>query len=139
VDDLDLDLALASLIAYREQLHRAPLTRDALSPLLREQGLMSVNENGVDEVTNGAILLFGKEPQKFLPHPGSLPPESSSTKRVCISQRKRGAFAPSLTRALLPAISFGFDLLLYVLCSIGDEWFLFTMGYVSWWNEYPGP
>jgi hypothetical protein len=25
------------------------------------------------------------------------------------------------------------------LCSIGDESFLFTMGYVSWWNEYPGP
>ena len=25
------------------------------------------------------------------------------------------------------------------LCSIGDETFLFTMGYVSWWNEYPGP
>lgn len=25
------------------------------------------------------------------------------------------------------------------LCSLGDETFLFTMGYVSWWNEYPGP
>jgi hypothetical protein len=25
------------------------------------------------------------------------------------------------------------------LCSIGQESFLFTMGYVSWWNEYPGP
>lgn len=23
--------------------------------------------------------------------------------------------------------------------SIGDESFKFTMGYVSWWNEYPGP
>jgi len=25
------------------------------------------------------------------------------------------------------------------LCLIGEESFLFTMGYVSWWNEYPGP
>jgi len=67
LEDLDFDLALASLTVYCEQLHRAPLTRDALLPLLREQGLLSVDENGVDEVTNGAILLFGKEPQKFLP------------------------------------------------------------------------
>lgn len=25
------------------------------------------------------------------------------------------------------------------LCTIGDEHFLFTSGYVEWWNEYPGP
>lgn len=25
------------------------------------------------------------------------------------------------------------------LCNIGDESYLFTMGYVSWWDEYPGP
>jgi hypothetical protein len=25
------------------------------------------------------------------------------------------------------------------LCTIGEEFFLFTMGYVSWWREYPGP
>lgn len=25
------------------------------------------------------------------------------------------------------------------LCTIGADSFLFTMGYVSWWNEYPGP
>jgi hypothetical protein len=25
------------------------------------------------------------------------------------------------------------------LCKIGDESYLFTMGYVSWWDEYPGP
>jgi hypothetical protein len=25
------------------------------------------------------------------------------------------------------------------LCTIADESYLFTMGYVSWWNEYPGP
>ncbi len=25
------------------------------------------------------------------------------------------------------------------LCTVGDEHFLFTSGYVPWWNEYPGP
>ncbi|MCZ2076307.1 MAG: hypothetical protein LC130_15070 [Bryobacterales bacterium] len=25
------------------------------------------------------------------------------------------------------------------LCTVGDESYLFTMGYVSWWDEYPGP
>jgi hypothetical protein len=24
-------------------------------------------------------------------------------------------------------------------CTVGDEHFLFTSGYVPWWNEYPGP
>jgi hypothetical protein len=25
------------------------------------------------------------------------------------------------------------------LCTVGGESYLFTMGYVSWWDEYPGP
>jgi hypothetical protein len=25
------------------------------------------------------------------------------------------------------------------LCTLGDETYLFTSGYVPWWNEYPGP
>jgi Prolyl oligopeptidase, N-terminal beta-propeller domain len=25
------------------------------------------------------------------------------------------------------------------LCTVGNESYLFTMGYVSWWDEYPGP
>jgi hypothetical protein len=25
------------------------------------------------------------------------------------------------------------------LCTVGDDHFLFTSGYVEWWNEYPGP
>ena len=65
--DLDLDLALATLTAYCDQLRRAPLTRDALLPLMREQGLLVANRDGNDEVTNGALLLFGQNPQRFLP------------------------------------------------------------------------
>jgi hypothetical protein len=67
LDDLDLDLALATLTIYCEQLHRAPLIREALLPLMREQGLLLRNNSGVHEITNGAILLFGKNPQRFLP------------------------------------------------------------------------
>jgi hypothetical protein len=67
LEDLDLDLALSSLTLYCEQLRRAPLTRDALYPLLREQGLLLANGNGQYEITNGAVLLFGKSPQDFLP------------------------------------------------------------------------
>ena len=67
LDDLDLDLALATLTSYCEQLRRAPLTREALLPLMREQGLLLRNGSGEDEVTNGAILLFAKSPQRFLP------------------------------------------------------------------------
>ena len=67
LNDLDMDLALASLTTYCEQLRRAPLTRDALLPLMREQGLLLRNEHGVDEVTYGAILLFGKNSQQYVP------------------------------------------------------------------------
>jgi hypothetical protein len=67
LDDLDMDLALVSLTAYCEQLRRSPLTRDALLPLMREQGLLLRNIRGEDDVTYGAILLFGKNTQQFVP------------------------------------------------------------------------
>lgn len=67
LQDLDLDLALSTLRRYCEKLRRAPLTRDSLLDLLREQELL-VNENGRDKVTVGALLLFGHNPQRFYPH-----------------------------------------------------------------------
>jgi hypothetical protein len=66
LDDLDLDLALSVLREYCVKLGRAPLTRETLIPLMREQGLV-VPEPGGDTVTAGAILLFGKCPQKLFP------------------------------------------------------------------------
>ncbi len=66
-DDLDLDLALSTLRVYCEKLGRAPLTREALLPLMREQGLLAGTEAGQDEVTKGAILLFGKNTQAIIP------------------------------------------------------------------------
>ncbi len=67
VEDLDLDLALSILREYCQKLGRAPLTREMLLTLMREQGLIVTN-SGNDKVTAGALLLFGKRPQDFFPH-----------------------------------------------------------------------
>lgn len=67
LEDLDLDLALLILREYCEKLGRASLTRETLLPLMREQGLL-VSEGGADNVTAGAMLLFGKKTQDFFPH-----------------------------------------------------------------------
>ncbi len=67
LDDLDLDLALSILREYCQKLGRAPLTREVLLTLMREQGLIVPN-SGNDKVTAGALLLFGKRTQDFFPH-----------------------------------------------------------------------
>jgi len=67
LDDIDSDLALSVLSDYCNKLGRSRLTRDTLLTLMREQGLV-VNESGMDKVTVGALLLFGRSPQKFFPH-----------------------------------------------------------------------
>ena len=67
LEDLDLDLALSILREYCQKLRRAPLTREMLLALMREQGLLVPNA-GSDKVTAGALLLFGKRTQDFFPH-----------------------------------------------------------------------
>jgi hypothetical protein len=67
LDDIDLDLALSILREYCEKLGRAPLSRETLIPLMREQGLI-IPDSERDKVTSGALLLFGKRPQDFFPH-----------------------------------------------------------------------
>lgn len=67
LEDLDLDLALPVLRQYCDKLGRAPVTRDTLLSLMREQGLL-LHTTGTDKVTAGAILLFGKHPQEYFPH-----------------------------------------------------------------------
>jgi hypothetical protein len=67
LEDLDLDLALSILREYCQKLGRAPLTREMLLVLMREQGLIVAN-SGSDQVTSGALLLFGKRTQDFFPH-----------------------------------------------------------------------
>jgi Putative ATP-dependent DNA helicase recG C-terminal len=93
LDDLDLDLALVSLTTYCEHLRRAPLTRDAVLSLLREQGLLLTNACGKDEVTYGAILLFGRNTQQFVPQAVVTVTEQGKKREVydgnLLSQRKR--------------------------------------------------
>ncbi|MGE3993603.1 hypothetical protein, partial [Pseudorhodoplanes sp.] len=67
VDDLDMDLALSVMYEYCEKLKRAPVTRETLPTLMREQGLL-VAESERDGITAGAVLLFGKAPQEIFSH-----------------------------------------------------------------------
>jgi len=67
LEDLDLDLALSILREYCQKLGRAALTREMLLALMREQGLI-VASSDCDQVTAGALLLFGKRTQDFFPH-----------------------------------------------------------------------
>jgi hypothetical protein len=67
LDDLDLDLALSILREYCQKLGRAPLTREVLLTLMREQGLIVPNSSN-DMITAGALLLFGKRTQDLFPH-----------------------------------------------------------------------
>ena len=67
LNDLDLDLALSTLRDYCIKLQRSPVTRETLMALMREQGLVA-HADGIDKITNAALLLFGKNPQEFFPH-----------------------------------------------------------------------
>jgi len=67
IADLDMDLALTTLRVYCEKLGRSPISRDTLPLLMKEQGLLSRDSEGNEHITNGAMLLFGREPQKFIP------------------------------------------------------------------------
>jgi hypothetical protein len=67
LDDIDIDLTLLVLRQYCEKLRRAPVTRETLTALMREQGLL-VKDGAADRVTVGALLLFGKNPQELFPH-----------------------------------------------------------------------
>ena len=67
IDDLDMDLALSILREYCEKLGRAPLTRETLLALMREQGLIALN-SGLDKITAGVTFAIRQT------HPGFFPP-----------------------------------------------------------------
>ena len=67
IEDLDLDLALATLQTYCNNLGRSPVTRDTLLPLLRDLRLTAM-DNGVERPTNGCILLFATNLERWFPH-----------------------------------------------------------------------
>ncbi len=86
--DLDQDQMLAVMRDYCAKLDRAPVTRETLPNLLREQGFL-VDVDNVETPTNGCVLLFGIDPQKYFPHA-----IISST----ISGKKRSNFTGNLLK-----------------------------------------
>lgn len=67
VADLNLDLALRIMQEYNHKLGLGPVNSATLRQSLRELGLLTATDGG-DAPTNGALLLFGKEPQRFFRH-----------------------------------------------------------------------
>lgn len=67
IDDLDLDLAHATMQTYCATLGRSPVSRDTLLPLLRELRLLTMDGNA-ERPTNGCILLFASDLERWFPH-----------------------------------------------------------------------
>ena len=65
--DLDLDLALRTAHEYSRKLGLRDPASATLRPFLRELGLL-IDDEGVERPSIAAMLLFGREPQRFLPH-----------------------------------------------------------------------
>lgn len=94
LDEIDQDLALATLQAYCTNLGRPAVTHDTLVPLLRELRLV-VSDDGIERPTYGCILLFAKELEKRFPH---------AVVSASIGGKKRSVFEGNLLvqrRALL--------------------------------------
>ncbi|HEY1932564.1 MAG TPA: SIR2 family protein [Acetobacteraceae bacterium] len=64
VADLDLDLALHTAHAYSKKLGLREPSAATLKAFLRELGLL-VYDGGVERPSIAAVLLFGREPQRF--------------------------------------------------------------------------
>jgi len=86
VADLDLDLALHTAHEYSRKLGLREPSATTLRAFLRELGLL-VDDDGVERPSIAAILLFGREPQRFLPH---------AVVTVTIDAKKRKVIAGNL-------------------------------------------
>ncbi len=64
--DIDADLALAILKDYADKVGPSDLKSDSLKPFMRDLGLL-LKVEGFDTPTNGAILLFGRDTNRFFP------------------------------------------------------------------------
>jgi predicted HTH transcriptional regulator len=65
--DLDLDLALHTAHQYSRKLGLREPTAATLKVFLRELGLL-IDAGGIDRPSIAAVLLFGRDPQRFIPH-----------------------------------------------------------------------
>jgi len=68
IDDISLDDALVTLTAYCSELRRPIPSKDSLLPLLTELKLVGTDQNGNVAPTLAGVLLFGTNPQRFVPH-----------------------------------------------------------------------
>ena len=84
--DLDENEMLATLTRYCEGLGRAPVSRATLSALLAELGLL-VEVSGQAVPTHGCVLLFGRDPQRFIAH---------AVTEATIAGKKRQVFSGNL-------------------------------------------
>jgi hypothetical protein len=67
ISDLDLDLALHTCLQYANTLGLAEPSAATLRSFLRELGLLKTI-GGTEKPNYAAILLFGRDTQRFLPH-----------------------------------------------------------------------
>lgn len=65
-EHLDLDLVFSTLNEYCSKLKRPAITRNNLEDLMRELRIITRTSDG-DQITVGAMLLFGVDPQQFFP------------------------------------------------------------------------
>ncbi|MBU2083007.1 MAG: hypothetical protein KKB75_01260 [Alphaproteobacteria bacterium] len=65
--DIDHSLALATLRDYSEKLEFGELTSDQLQRFMEDRGLLK-RIDGALRPTRGAILLFGRDANRFFPH-----------------------------------------------------------------------
>jgi hypothetical protein len=88
-DVLDHSLLLAVMREYCAKLGRAPVTAETLKSLLREQGLVVATPQGADVPTNGCILLFARDAQRWFSH---------AVVSASIAGKKRQLFSGNLIR-----------------------------------------
>ena len=66
-DDIDIDVALATFAKYTKRFDLPSIDRSNIESFMLEMRL-AVTGNGKLIPTNGCVLLFAKEPEKFFPH-----------------------------------------------------------------------
>ncbi|WP_299631768.1 SIR2 family protein [uncultured Roseobacter sp.] len=94
--DVDADLALSTLRRYCEKLERGSLSAAELKPLMREIGLLRKDPEGNELPSNGCVLLFGRQPERFFPH---------SVLTATVSNKKRTVFQGNLIKQYNDALN----------------------------------
>ena len=107
------------------------------------QPYLTENQAGVlmDEVLDTYQHLTGVLPSRVVVHKTSLyQPEEEKRFRRSIEARVSGCDLVWMRSTAFRLIRRGTqEPWRSTLCTIGDERYLFTSGYVPWWDEYPGP